>query len=226
MTPIPLHPTIDDLPARLPIFPLTGVLLLPRARLPLHVFEPRYLRMVSDALGNGRMIGIIQPVETDERAPAQTVYDTGCAGRVVEFRETDDGRYLITLSGICRFHVARETTDDTPYRVVEPDWSEFTGDLACLSDVDFDRARLIRGLRRYFKLTGISVDWGDIEASPCERLINALAMICPLGPSEKQALLEAPDLSHRAGLLIAMIEMIIVDTERAGSTGLAARSKH
>jgi len=220
MTAIPLQPTLDDLPTRLPIFPLTGVLLLPRARLPLHVFEPRYLRMVTDALGAGRMIGIIQPVE--ERAPGSTVYDTGCAGRVVEFRETDDGRFLITLSGVCRFEIARETTDGTPYRTVEPDWSAYVGDLASESEVDFDRARLVRGLRRYFKLTGISVDWGDIEASPCERLINALAMICPLGPGEKQALLEAPDLAHRAGLLIAMIEMIIVDTERAGPTGRAA----
>jgi len=225
MTAIPLHPTLDDLPTRLPIFPLTGVLLLPRARLPLHVFEPRYLRMVSDTLGAGRMIGIIQPVDTEERAPTPIVYDTGCAGRVVEFRETDDGRYLITLTGVCRFHVARETTDNTPYRTVEPDWSEFVEDIAAQPDVNFDRARLVRGLRRYFKLTGISVDWGDIESSPCERLINALAMICPLGAGEKQALLEAPDLSHRAGLLIAMIEMIIVDTERAGSTGRAAR-KH
>lgn len=225
MTATPLRPTLDDLPTRLPIFPLTGVLLLPRARLPLHVFEPRYLKMVTDALGTGRVIGIIQPVETEERSPTPAVYDTGCAGRIVEFRETDDGRFLITLAGLCRFHVAREATDGTPYRVVEPDWSEFASDLASLNEVEFDRARLVRGLRRYFKLTGMSVDWGDVEASPCERLINALAMICPLGSGEKQALLEASDLSHRANLLIAMIEMIIVDTERAGTTARAAR-KH
>lgn len=225
MTAVPLHPTLDDLPSRLPIFPLTGVLLLPRARLPLHVFEPRYLSMVSDALGAGRMIGMIQPVADAPPEGDPLVYDTGCAGRIVEFRETDDGRCLIALSGVCRFHVQRETTDGTPYRTVAPDWSEFAGDLGPGDEGDFDRSRLLRGLKRYFRLTGMSVDWADIESSPCERLINALAMICPLGPSEKQALLEAPDLNHRARLLIAMIEMIIVDTERADTGGRAA-SRH
>ena len=195
------------LPAILPIFPLTGVLLLPRGRLPLNIFEPRYLAMTHDALAGERLIGMVQP--SDPAAPGGNppVYPTGCAGRITSFSETEDGRYLITLTGISRFRIGEELPMLDGYRRVVPQWGEFTRDLAGEDETSFDRDRLLRGLKGYFQQHQISADWDAVTAVPGERLVTSIAMICPFDPSEKQALLEAPDLDERARLLMAIIEM-------------------
>ncbi|HSK38691.1 MAG TPA: LON peptidase substrate-binding domain-containing protein [Arenibaculum sp.] len=210
MSPNPFDPTFDRLPGTLPIFPLADVLLLPRARLPLNVFEPRYLAMVEDAMAAGnRMIGMIQPSDPGDRSSEPAVYGMGCAGRVTSFSETDDGRYLITLTGTCRFNVAEELATTRGYRRVVPDWSPFESDLDPPGEVELDRPRLVGGLRAYFKQNGLTANWDAVENTPDERLINSLSMICPLSASEKQALLEAPDLGERARLMITMIEMAV-----------------
>ena len=202
--------SLNRLPRLLPIFPLAGVLLLPRGRLPLNIFEPRYLAMVEDALAADRMIGMIQPTDPTSRDREPAVYETGCAGRITSFAETDDGRYLITLTGVSRFAIRSEAECLRGYRRVVPVWERFASDLND-GGGDVDRPRLVAGLKAYFKTQGLSVDWSAIESTPDERLVTSLAMICPFSPSEKQALLEAPDLAERAKLLIALIEMAILD---------------
>jgi uncharacterized protein len=213
----PFDPTIDQLPEIVPIFPLTGVLLLPRGKLPLNVFEPRYLAMTEDALSGNRMIGIIQPSDPLSRASVPPVYPIGCAGRITSFSETDDGRYLITLTGVCRFETVRELPIVRGYRRVDVSWERFAADLEEPGPALFDRARLVEGLRAYFKIQGISANWDAIESTPDERLVTSLAMICPFEPSEKQALLECGSLSERASMMIAIIEMSVLD-KRGGDT--------
>jgi uncharacterized protein len=217
MSPNPFDPTFDQLPEIVPIFPLTGVLLLPRGKLPLNVFEPRYLAMTEDALSGNRMIGIIQPSDPLSRASVPPVYPIGCAGRITSFSETDDGRYLITLTGVCRFETARELPIVRGYRRVDVSWERFAADLEEPGPALFDRARLVEGLRTYFKIQGISANWDAIESTPDERLVTSLAMICPFEPSEKQALLECGSLSERASMMIAIIEMSVLD-KRGGDT--------
>jgi Lon protease-like protein len=213
MSPNPFDPTFDQLPGSLPIFPLTGVLLLPRSRLPLNVFEPRYLAMTEDALASGnRLIGMVQPTAAEETARPPPVYRTGCAGRITSFSESDDGRYLITLSGICRFDIAEEMPTTRGYRRVVPDWAPYRADLSGPeSSAMLDRARLLNGLKGYFRQTGLTANWEAVESTPDERLVNSLAMICPFDASEKQALLEAPTLEERARMMTAMIEMAVLD---------------
>lgn len=212
MSRAPLDPTSEDLPATLPIFPLAGALLLPRVPLPLNVFEPRYLAMTEDALAAGnRMIGMIQPADPEDRAREPAVYRTGCAGRITSFAETEDGRFLITLTGVCRFEIVREVPTTRGYRRVVPDWAAFAGDLAEPADARIDRQRLLDGLRPYFRQHGLGVRWDTVESTDDERLVNSLSMICPFSPSEKQALLEAPTLEERARLMTAMIEMAVLD---------------
>jgi Lon protease-like protein len=217
MSPNPFDPTFDQLPEIVPIFPLTGVLLLPRGKLPLNIFEPRYLAMTEDALSGNRMIGIIQPSDPLSRASVPPVYPIGCAGRITSFSETDDGRYLITLTGVCRFETARELPIVRGYRRVDVSWERFAADLEEPGPALFDRARLVEGLRTYFKIQGISANWDAIESTPDERLVTSLAMICPFEPSEKQALLECGSLSERASMMIAIIEMSVLD-KRSGDT--------
>jgi Lon protease-like protein len=217
MSPNPFDPTFDQLPEIVPIFPLTGVLLLPRGKLPLNVFEPRYLAMTEDALAGNRMIGIIQPSDPLSRASVPPVYPIGCAGRITSFSETDDGRYLITLTGVCRFETVRELPILHGYRRVDVSWERFAADLEESGPALFDRARLVEGLRTYFKIQGISANWDAIESTPDERLVTSLAMICPFEPSEKQALLECGSLSERANMMIAIIEMSVLD-KRGGDT--------
>jgi uncharacterized protein len=213
MSPNPFDPTFDQLPGSLPIFPLTGVLLLPRSRLPLNVFEPRYLAMTEDALASGnRLIGMVQPIAAEEAARPPPVYRTGCAGRITSFSETDDGRYLITLSGVCRFDIAEEMPTTRGYRRVAPDWAPYRTDLSGPeSSAMLDRARLLSGLKGYFRQTGLTANWEAVESTPDERLVNSLAMICPFDASEKQALLEAPTLEERARMMTAMMEMAVLD---------------
>lgn len=198
----------EALPSVLPVFPLAGALLLPRGRLPLNIFEPRYLAMVRDALAAERLIGMIQPLDAASRAHEPPVYDIGCAGRITAFSETDDGRFHITLTGLCRFKVARELPRVTPYRQVEIEAGAFAADLVPPpGDSAIDRARLLPALRAYLDLHGLSADWQAIDQAPSEGLINALAMISPFSPAEKQALLEAPGLTERAETMIALMEM-------------------
>jgi len=200
-------PTYEQLPGTIPVFPLPEVLLLPRGRLPLNIFEPRYLAMVEDALAADRMIGMIQPLADGCGSGAPDLYRTGCAGRICRFEETEDGRYLIALSGVCRFAVVEELPPVSGYRRVQADWSDFRGDLDPALETGLDRARLLCALKEYFRVHGIEADWKALGEAPDERLVTCLAMICPFGASEKQALLEAADLPTRAKVLTALIEM-------------------
>src|SRR5271165_5431866 len=211
------RPRGTTLPSILPIFPLAGVLLLPRGRLPLNIFEPRYLAMTRDALAGDRLIGMVQPSDPNQPMSGNPpVYPTGCAGRITSFSETEDGRFLITLTGLCRFRIREELPPVSGYRRVVPRWDEFAGDLRNLRDPGFDRERLMRGLRAYFDKHQIKAEWDAISSVPGERLVTSIAMVCPFEPSEKQALLEAPDLDERAKLLTAIVEMAALNPPRDG----------
>ncbi|NIA71014.1 peptidase S16 [Pelagibius litoralis] len=198
-------PDFDDLPQVLPVFPLGGVLLLPGGRLPLNIFEPRYLAMFDDAMASNRLIGMIQPVEDGEESDVPKIYETGCAGRITSFNETDDGRYLVTLSGLIRFDLQRELPGES-YRMVEPNYERFRGDME-EDTAAIDRERLVKVLGDYFEANSIEGDWEAIEQTGDERLVTSLAMICPLAAPEKQALLEAMGLTERAETLTAIMEM-------------------
>jgi Lon protease-like protein len=199
----------DTLPMQLPVFPLEGVLLLPRGQLPLNIFEPRYLAMVNDALCCDRMIGMVQPNGSQSTKNGTDIFKTGCAGRITQFQETDDGRYLITLTGVCRFTVAEEISLLQGYRRVRPDWSEFRKDLEKPPSLDLDRTHLTNLLKHYFTINELSMDWELIDAIADESLLTALAMICPLSPPEKQALLESPCCRSRASLFISLLEIAV-----------------
>ena len=205
------------LPAIIPIFPLPGVLLLPRGRLPLNIFEPRYLAMTRDALAAERLIGMVQPSDPAAEGDNPPVYPIGCAGRITSFTETEDGRFLITLSGISRFRIREELPLHEGYRRVAPDWDAFARDLGNEEEPGFDRERLMRALKGYFQQHQISADWDAITAVSGERLVTSISMICPFDPSEKQALLEAPDQAERARLLTAIVEMALVQPPNEGT---------
>lgn len=196
-----------ELPEAMPIFPLTGALLLPGGQLPLNIFEPRYLRMIDDALSGARMIGMIQPRDAgDQDRPA--LYGVGCGGRLTGFNETEDGRYLITLTGIQRFRMVNELEADTPYRQAEIDFGSFKGDDEIDPSADLvDRPRLEQAMQHYLDAEGLKTDWDAVEEAPIQALVCSLAMGCPFAPNEKQALLEAPTTMERAECLIALMEM-------------------
>ena len=197
---------ITDLPQVAPLFPLPGVLLLPRGQLPLNVFEPRYLNMVDDVMGSDRVLGIIQARPGGDRTrPALS--DVGCLGRVTSFAETSDGRYLLTLSGVCRFQLGTELNAPTPYRQARLDYAAFAADLEPAADMIEARPNLLSALRAYLERRGLSVDWDSAGAAPMEALINSLSMALPFEPAEKQALLEAPDLDGRLDTLHALLRM-------------------
>ena len=206
----PFEPEIDELPSQIPVFPLSGALLLPGSKLPLNIFEPRYLAMVRDTISTPlRLIGMIQP-NMDEAGSGY--YSTGCAGRISEFTEQEDGRILITLSGIIRFQAASFTTIEAGYMVANIDCSQYLDD----RDIDeslINRVDLLSALRQYFDVKGFQVNWEQLEACSDERLIGTLSMICPFDAAEKQALLEAPRLSERAELLTAILQMACHDGE-------------
>lgn len=199
-----------DLPDTIPVFPLPGALLLPRARLPLHIFEPRYLAMLDDVMKTKtRLIGMIQPREvpngTEKRLQA-----IGCAGRLTGFSETEDGRYMITLSGISRFRVVQEVQGFTPYRRCSVDWTPFARDLGgAEEDCGFRREAFLALLGRYFAAMQLSSDWGSLKEAEEELLINSLSMLCPLTPEDKQALLEAPSLQTRRETLVTLMEFAL-----------------
>ena len=199
-----------DLPATIPVFPLPGALLLPRARLPLHIFEPRYLAMLDDTLKTDhRLIGMIQPREVPGSGETR-LQAIGCAGRLTAFSETEDGRYMITLSGVSRFRVVEEVQGFTPYRRCNVDWSAFPRDRGTVEhDPGFDREAFLAALRRYFEDRNLSTDWDSLKEAEDELLINSLSMLCPFEPEDKQALLEAPSLATRRETLVTLIEFAL-----------------
>jgi uncharacterized protein len=196
----------DTLPDVLPIFPLTGVLLLPRGRLPLNIFEPRYLAMFRDAMESERLIGMVQPCDPPIREMNPAVYPLGCAGRITSFSETEDGRLLVALTGVSRFRIREELPLLSGYRRVVAAWADFAEDRNP-DEAGFDRARLTFGLRNFFTQRQVQADWSAIDQASGEHLVTSIAMMCPFAPNEKQALLEAKTLDERARLLIALIEM-------------------
>lgn len=219
-------PEFDQLPMRIPIFPLPSALLLPGGQLPLNIFEPRYLAMVTHALATPtRLIGMVQPLDhyaggdsaNDDGANNDGVnndgaglFETGCAGRLSFFQESEDGRFVIALTGVCRFHRLRQELDPNGFLVADVDWQPFANDLRI--DVSaLDRDPLIKVMKRYFDMKGFETDWTQIENSDNHQLLATLSMICPFEVAEKQALLEADSMAKRADLLIAMMEMALHD---------------
>lgn len=204
-----------DLPETIPVFPLAGALLLPRARLPLNIFEPRYLAMLDDTLkAEHRLIGMIQPIEAADSDGTPPLQRIGCAGRVTSFTETEDGRYLVVLTGVSRFRVAEEIEGFAPYRRVLADWRNFAADLEERDDLpEFDRDTFLPVLRRYFDVVELTLDWDSISQADPSMLIDSLSMVCPFAPEEKKALLEAPDLASRAETLLALMRFAIAGAE-------------
>lgn len=198
---------IKDLPDVIPIFPLPGALLLPRARLPLHIFEPRYLAMIEDCMKTPqRLLGMIQSRDLPG-SEAKTLHSIGCAGRLTAFSETEDGRYLITLTGISRFRVRKEVAGFAPYRRAEADWADFTRDQGIEEkDPGLKRERFFDLLQRFFTMHQLSTDWSSLKDAEDELLINSLSMLCPFEPDDKQALLEAPSLETRRETLVMLME--------------------
>ena len=205
-------PILADLPRTLAIFPLAGVVLLPGGRLPLNIFEPRYLEMVRDSLTEARIIGMVQPTEPRARSQAPAVYGIGCAGRMTAFRETDDGRYLIALKGVCRFSIVEELSATTMYRQVIASYDSFGHDLEPEDEGDVDRERLLRALRPFLDSHQIKADWETLEKVGSATLVTSLSMMCPFEPREKQALLEAPTLGVRGELVTSLIEMAVLES--------------
>lgn len=214
-----------DLPARIPVFPLRGAILLPRATLPLNIFEPRYLEMIDDVMSGARVIGILQPAladDDDQESPVDKtagLRSVGCAGRVTSYQELDDGRLIITLTGITRFESVGETETDKPYRIMSVSYDRFANDLTeGLGEELVDRQNLLRVLKTYLEVNRLKTDWATIQRASNEFLINALSVMCPYGPEEKQALLEAKDLRSRAEVLVALAEIDLASNGSSGST--------
>lgn len=207
---------VADLPDTIPLFPLSGALLLPRARLPLHIFEPCYLQMLEDVMATRhRLLGMVQPREVpgtgEEKHQA-----IGCAGRLTGFSETEDGRYMITLTGVSRFRLGAVDKDTHPYLTGQVDWTSFVRDLGNVEgDAGFDRATFLALLQRYFQAMDLSTDWGSLNDAEEELMINSLSMLCPFPPEDKQALLEAPSLTTRRETLVTLIEFAL----RGGTEG-------
>ncbi len=213
----PFEASFEQLPDTLPIFPLSGVLLMPGGRLPLNIFEPRYLSMIFDSLAGHRMIGMVQPVQaggfagdgvaSDDGPPK--VHHVGCAGRIVSFNETDDGRLMLVLAGVSRFEISRELEPaQGGYRRVSALFGPYRRDLDVADElVAIDRERLMTALAAFFKARNLSTDWDAVKKAADGNLVSSLSMVLPFGPAEKQALLEATDTDARAKLLIAFLEM-------------------
>ena len=214
----------DDLPGVIPVFPLPGALLLPRGQMPLNIFEPRYVAMIDDALRSGhRLIGMIQPDPAhpgaDESKPH--LFQVGCVGRMTQFAESGDGRYLIQLTGIARFRIEEELSVTTLYRQCRVTYGPFVDDfIARKGEDEVDRKALLRALTAFLKANNLKADWEGIENAPNEALVNALAMMSPYDAAEKQAMLEAPDLKTRAEILVAVTEIELAKSKTPGETPL------
>jgi len=215
---------ITDLPGDVPVFPLRGVILLPRATLPLNIFEPRYLAMLDDVISGNRILGVIQPFATDHDNESPKEDDiqlkkVGCVGRVTGFQELDDGRLAISLTGIARFRAINEKTDSKPYRTLSVSYDEFSDDLISGHGEDeVNREDLLEVLKTYLEAHNLQADWQAIEAASTELLVNALSTISPFGPEEKQALLEAQTLQKRAEVLTTLATMDLAADYRSGGS--------
>jgi Lon protease-like protein len=213
----------SDLPETIPVFPLPGALLLPRGQMPLNIFEPRYLAMVDDALTDRhRLIGMIQPDPSqagpDDKPP---LYAVGCVGRITQFGESGDGRYLLQLTGISRFRIVEERSVATAYRQCRVTYAPFADDFVARKGEDaVDRPALLKALTDFLAANELNADWDGIEKAPNEALVNALAMMSPYGAAEKQAMLEAPDLKTRAEILVAVTEIELAKGPTPGDTPL------
>ena len=216
------HPRIEELPGEIPVFPLPGALLLPRGKLPLNIFEPRYLAMTEDALGQGRMFGMIQPDPTaPEGDTGPGLFHVGCLGRLTSFSETDDRRYLITLTGVARFAIAGEVAMRRGYRRVRADYQPYLPDLALEPPpIGVARDALLTALRGYFSQRGFDANWDAIKRLPDDMLVVTLAMVCPFEPAEKQALLEAAD-ADRAATLLTLLQMGAVAQDTQGGRSVS-----
>lgn len=216
----------EDLPRALPVFPLRGVILLPRSTVPLNVFEPRYLELVDDVLAGERIIGLVQPhpsAGVSESPPGKSVplAHVGCAGRLTSYAEGDDGRVRIALTGVCRFAIAGEQTSITPYRIFQASYDDYIDDFVPgQGEGAVDRQRLLSVLKTYLTAHSLSADWDSINRSSNELLVNTLSMISPYGPEEKQALLEAADLKERAEVLMMLAEMDLAAPDDGSGTAV------
>ncbi len=198
---------VDDLPQVIPVFPLTGALLLPRGGMPLNIFEPRYLNMIDDAMAGDRIIGMVQAEAGGDRERPKLAR-IGCAGRITSYAETSDGRYLITLMGVCRFVLAQELPAQAPYRQARVEYGLFEDDLKPAGEEPMDeRPAMLEALKAYLERRGLDIDWTQALQAPLEAVVNSLAMALPFEPAEKQALLEAVDLSERRDVLVALLRM-------------------
>ncbi|OPZ00890.1 peptidase S16 [Bradyrhizobium sacchari] len=213
-----------DLPEIIPVFPLPGALLLPRGQMPLNIFEPRYLAMVDDSLRDGhRLIGMIQPdvAHSPKNSDKPALFRVGCVGRITQLAESGDGRYILELTGVARFKVVEELEVLTAYRQCKVDFFAFVDDFtARMGEDQVDREALLAVLADFLKANNLKVDWEGVESAPNEALVNALAMMSPYGPAEKQAMLEAPDLKTRAEILIAVTEMDLAKKRTSGDPPL------
>src|ERR1700744_3207370 len=212
-----------ELPERIAGFPLPGALLLPRGQMPLNIFEPRYLAMIDDAFRDGhRIIGMIQPDVAHSRSEERpALFRVGCAGRITQLAETGDGRYILELTGIARFKGVEELSVQTPYRQCKVDFFAFADDFPARKGEDaVNREALLEVLTDFLKANNLKVDWEGVESAPNEALVNALAMMSPYGPAEKQAMLEAPDLKTRAEILITITEMDLAKKRTSGDPPL------
>lgn len=209
-----------EMPEVIPVFPLSGALLLPRRPLQLNIFEPRYLAMLDDALSGDRLIGMIQPSAEDMPAGSKAeLCQVGCAGRLVQFAEIGDGRCIISLMGVARFKVRGEAGSGEPYRMARVKFDDFAADFREGEGESLvDRESLLQALRKFAEANKFRIDWDDIEQASNEALVNGLSMISPYGAREKQALLEAADLKARAEMLVAITQM-----ELARSSSLSTR---
>ncbi|KYK46848.1 MULTISPECIES: LON peptidase substrate-binding domain-containing protein [Bradyrhizobium] len=213
-----------DLPEIIPVFPLPGALLLPRGQMPLNIFEPRYLAMVDDSLRDGhRLIGMIQPdvAHSPKNSDKPALFRVGCVGRITQLAESGDGRYILELTGVARFKIVEELEVLTAYRQCKVDFFAFVDDFtARMGEEEVDREALLSVLADFLKANNLKVDWEGVESAPNEALVNALAMMSPYGPAEKQAMLEAPDLKTRAEILIAVTEMDLAKKRTSGDPPL------
>jgi Lon protease-like protein len=216
----------DDLPNSLPVFPLRGAILLPRATLTLNVFEPRYLALVDHVLANNRLMGVVQPAPdtgTEESPDGKDfpLRQVGCAGRIIAFTESEDGRMMVSLLGLARLVLRQEIASDTPFRVFEVDYHPYADDLVAGHGEDaVDRSRLLDTLRAYLEANKLTADWDSINSASNERLVNMLSILSPYGPEEKQALLEAKDLQKRAEALVALAEMDLAARDDGSGTSI------
>lgn len=217
------HPRAEDLPSEFAVFPLPGALLMPRGKLPLNIFEPRYKAMTEDALGTGRMFGMIQPDPTQKEGPTGPgLFRVGCLGRLSSFAETDDGRFTITLTGVIRYVVRTELEERRGYRRVRGDFAPFLGDLNLEPQaIGLERDALLTALRSYFNHRGVDANWDAIKRLTDDGLVTTLAMVCPFEPVEKQALLEAGTIAQQAEMLLTLLRMGAVGPDASGGHGVS-----